>query len=199
MRDQIYCSGSLLEAVQKAALFNDCKTFVDMPLKQDAGNQFRYCNIYIYIYFFLETILLAWNMLLKGVENGQIDPSVLRAFVQEYFEQPGGELEDYQPTDFNAGGEQFANIVDPNFRSWAMELHRKWPTLYVLKLFNYFIFRCRRVSPKVILEPNRYSLIALPKPFVVPGGRFREMYYWDSCKNFFKIFKSYLFNIRYFN
>lgn len=37
MRDQIYCSGSLLEAVQKASLFNDCKTFVDMPLKQDAG------------------------------------------------------------------------------------------------------------------------------------------------------------------
>lgn len=24
------------------------------------------------------------------------------------------------------------------------------------------------------------SLIALPKPYVVPGGRFREIYYWDS-------------------
>jgi len=24
------------------------------------------------------------------------------------------------------------------------------------------------------------SLIALPKPYVVPGGRFRELYYWDS-------------------
>ena len=151
MRDQIYCSGSLLDAVQKSSLFTDCKTFVDMPLKQDA-----------------ETILLAWNLLLKGVENGQIDPSVLKTFVQEHFEQPGGELEDYHPTDFNAGGEQYSNIVDPNFRSWAMELHKKWPTL------------CRRVSSKVISEPNRFSLIALPKPFVIPGGRFREMYYWDS-------------------
>jgi alpha,alpha-trehalase len=26
----------------------------------------------------------------------------------------------------------------------------------------------------------RSSLIALPKPYVVPGGRFREVYYWDS-------------------
>lgn len=32
----------------------------------------------------------------------------------------------------------------------------------------------------MIAEPQRFSLIALPKPFVVPGGRFREMYYWDS-------------------
>jgi alpha,alpha-trehalase len=26
----------------------------------------------------------------------------------------------------------------------------------------------------------RSTLIALPRPYVVPGGRFREMYYWDS-------------------
>jgi alpha,alpha-trehalase len=37
-----------------------------------------------------------------------------------------------------------------------------------------------QVIPKVIDNPNRYSLIAVPRPFVVPGGRFREMYYWDS-------------------
>ncbi len=28
--------------------------------------------------------------------------------------------------------------------------------------------------------PAYSSLLTLPKPFVVPGGRFREMYYWDS-------------------
>ena len=26
----------------------------------------------------------------------------------------------------------------------------------------------------------RSSLIPLPHPYVVPGGRFREVYYWDS-------------------
>jgi alpha,alpha-trehalase len=24
------------------------------------------------------------------------------------------------------------------------------------------------------------SLLALPNPYMVPGGRFREIYYWDS-------------------
>lgn len=150
MRDQIYCSGSLLAAVQGSKLFGDCKHFVDMPLKTNAENT-----------------LAAWDILLGSVENAQIDLTSLSNFVQEHFEQPGGELEDHQPTDFNAE-EQFDNITDPSFRSWAQELHRKWPTL------------CRRVSEKVLSDPNRYSLIALPKPFVVPGGRFREMYYWDS-------------------
>lgn len=42
MRDQIYCSGSLLDAVQKSYLFRDCKTFVDMPLKQDAGKTLNF-------------------------------------------------------------------------------------------------------------------------------------------------------------
>ena len=30
------------------------------------------------------------------------------------------------------------------------------------------------------LEDARSSLIPLPHPYVVPGGRFREIYYWDS-------------------
>lgn len=29
-------------------------------------------------------------------------------------------------------------------------------------------------------QPQRGSLIPLPYPYVVPGGRFREVYYWDS-------------------
>lgn len=31
-----------------------------------------------------------------------------------------------------------------------------------------------------ITVPKYSSLLALPAPYVVPGGRFREMYYWDS-------------------
>ena len=34
-----------------------------------------------------------------------------------------------------------------------------------------------RAADKV--EPNS-SLIELPRPYIVPGGRFREIYYWDS-------------------
>jgi alpha,alpha-trehalase len=34
-----------------------------------------------------------------------------------------------------------------------------------------------RMSPTV---PRYSSALPLPKPYVVPGGRFRELYYWDS-------------------
>lgn len=36
----------------------------------------------------------------------------------------------------------------------------------------------RALSPS--WAPDRNSLIAMPRPFVVPGGRFIEIYYWDS-------------------
>ena len=29
-------------------------------------------------------------------------------------------------------------------------------------------------------DANGISLLALPYPYIVPGGRFREVYYWDS-------------------
>lgn len=51
-----------------------------------------------------EEVLNAWNTLLAAAaeNNGQLDPQALAGFVSEHFEQPGGELEDYEPTDFNA-------------------------------------------------------------------------------------------------
>ncbi|MEM9833413.1 MAG: alpha,alpha-trehalase TreA [Bacteroidota bacterium] len=41
----------------------------------------------------------------------------------------------------------------------------------------------QKLWPVLTREPNsksRGSLINLPEPYVVPGGRFREIYYWDS-------------------
>eukprot|EP01054_Gregarina_sp_Poly1_P007627 Gregarina_sp_Poly_1__7626@NODE_428_length_8567_cov_88_085529_g349_i0_p1_GENE_NODE_428_length_8567_cov_88_085529_g349_i0NODE_428_length_8567_cov_88_085529_g349_i0_p1_ORF_typecomplete_len719_score84_14Trehalase/PF01204_18/2_6e82GDE_C/PF06202_14/2_3e03GDE_C/PF06202_14/5_1e05Bac_rhamnosid6H/PF17389_2/56Bac_rhamnosid6H/PF17389_2/0_0022_NODE_428_length_8567_cov_88_085529_g349_i045506706 len=46
------------------------------------------------------------------------------------------------------------------------ELIQSWPRFY------------RRTSSS--WAPDRNSLIPVPKPFVVPGGRFIEIYYWDS-------------------
>jgi alpha,alpha-trehalase len=31
----VYCHGDILEAVQLSGIFNDSKTFVDMPMKED--------------------------------------------------------------------------------------------------------------------------------------------------------------------
>lgn len=30
------------------------------------------------------------------------------------------------------------------------------------------------------IPPEKSSFIPTPKPFIVPGGRFREFYYWDT-------------------
>jgi len=35
-------------------------------------------------------------------------------------------------------------------------------------------------APPARTSAERSSLISLPAPYVVPGGRFREVYYWDS-------------------
>uniref|UniRef100_A0A915HQV2 Trehalase n=1 Tax=Romanomermis culicivorax TaxID=13658 RepID=A0A915HQV2_ROMCU len=36
------------------------------------------------------------------------------------------------------------------------------------------------IKYEVFLNPDRYSLLYVAHPFIVPGGRFREFYYWDS-------------------
>lgn len=120
-----------------------------MPLKYDAA-----------------TTLTAWKQLITET-GGVIVTDVLLNFINEHFDQPGGELEDHQPIDFNTE-QNFDFIADPHYRNFAKELHLKWPTL------------SRRVTDKVKTNPENYSLIDLPNPFIVPGGRFRELYYWDS-------------------
>ena len=50
----------------------------------------------------------------------------------------------------------------------AKSLHNRWKDLG------------RNIHLNVRNNPDQYSLIYLSNPFVVPGGRFRECYYWDS-------------------
>ncbi|KAE9421080.1 hypothetical protein Angca_008760 [Angiostrongylus cantonensis] len=148
MKKKIFCEGSLLDAVQRANLFSDCKYFVDMPLKHDA-----------------ETTLVRWEALRAA---GPVSVERLREFIDEYFDQPEDELVGCDPIDWNPDNNAFNSIKDSNYRSFALALHRKWPTLY------------RKISDSVQMKPERYSIIPVPNPFVVPGGRFREIYYWDS-------------------
>lgn len=37
-----------------------------------------------------------------------------------------------------------------------------------------------RLTREITTVPEGSSLLALPKPYVVPGGRYQELYYWDS-------------------
>ena len=64
-------------------------------------------------------------------------------------------------------------ILPPNIESPAREDQRRPVREYIDTLWS-VLKRDRDVAEQAS------SLIALPHPYLVPGGRFREIYYWDS-------------------
>ncbi|XP_034248926.1 trehalase-like isoform X2 [Thrips palmi] len=91
----------------------------------------------------------------------------VQAFVNQTFED-GDELEEWVPSDWTAQPAILERIVDDKFRDWAAGLNKLWKTLG------------RKMKADVQLNPQLYSLIYVPHGFVIPGGRFKELYYWDS-------------------
>ncbi len=79
-------------------------------------------------------------------------PQALRRFVQHYFNVPDSAVPD-NPETAPAARPPLGAHIDA---LWA-QLERDTPAV-----------------------PPYSSALALPKPYVVPGGRFRELYYWDS-------------------
>lgn len=74
MKEKIYCEGSLLDAVQRSNIFPDCKHFVDMPLRLDAGMWaiFWFCDI---VYWFLESFGMFFGVAgsLSRCDNSRFD------------------------------------------------------------------------------------------------------------------------------
>ena len=109
------------------------------------------------------------------------DINILREFVDEHFDEPGHELIETYPDDWVPFPHGFQAIEDYKLRRWALHLHRIWRDL------------CRRVKEDVRIHQERYSLLYVPHSFIIPGGRFREFYYWDT----FWILKGLLFSEMY--
>ena len=147
---KIFCGGELLHYVQMARLFDDSKYFVDMKLKNPPS----------------ETENKFKDLLVKTKDSPS--NSDLKKFVEENFVEPGSDLDSWTPEDWNPFPKFTFEVYDLELRNWIREVHRKW------------IFLGRKISSDVKENPDLYSQIYLPNPFVIPGGRFREMYYWDS-------------------
>lgn len=147
----IYCTGELLRRVQLAGVFNDSKSFVD--LKQ----------------LYSENATLTDFAKLLNETDQQPTLQQLREFVDGHF-TVGDELESWIPPDFNRSSESplFQRIVDPNLRQFAKSVVKIWGKLG------------RKVSKEVSEYPDRYSFLYVPNGFIVPGGRFKELYYWDT-------------------
>ncbi|KAK4489225.1 hypothetical protein RD792_005021 [Penstemon davidsonii] len=105
----------------------------------------------------------------KLVINGSVSVKEFDEFVEKYL---GGAEEDLvyvHPVDFVDEPPDFLpKVKNMEVRNWALEVHSLWKNL------------SRKVSDRVIDRPEFYTLLPLKNPVIIPGSRFREVYYWDS-------------------
>ena len=94
--------------------------------------------------------------------------NTIEKFINANFEKEDSEFETWYPSDWNPNPKFIDNIKDPKLRDWARNLNSIWKSLG------------RKIKDDVRLHPELYSMIYIPHPVIIPGGRFREMYYWDS-------------------
>nr|ACI12945.1 trehalase 1 [Callinectes sapidus] len=133
-----------------AKLHNDSKYFVDMSLRLTEN----------------ETLMEFQDLMNRTQRNPSKEE--IQNFVDEYFHEPGDEFEDWDPSDWTEDPEFLKKIVHPDLKEWGKKLNAMWKQLG------------RKISTAVKDDPKKHSQIYVPNPVIVPGGRFREFYYWDS-------------------
>uniref|UniRef100_A0A914Y909 Trehalase n=1 Tax=Panagrolaimus superbus TaxID=310955 RepID=A0A914Y909_9BILA len=148
---QIYCGGPLVAAVNLHMLYNDSKVFVDKPLKYSP-----------------EVTHMAYMKHFGHLELKDINPVDLKSFINDHFLPVGTDITVCVPDDWKPFPKKLMSIKDPILRKWALKVNEIWKKL------------CKQVHPKVFEHPERYSIIPLKYKFIAPGGRFRELFYWDS-------------------
>ncbi|OAY59719.1 trehalase [Manihot esculenta] len=146
-----------LERLQETALSTfgernfDPKLYVDLSLN-----------------FNLSTTEKAFNGLPRN-ENGTVSIKDLEEFLAMYFQDAGKDLVYYDPPDFLPEPDGFLpKVKNPEVKAWALEVHSLWKNL------------SRKLSDEVRKQPELHTMLPLRAPVIVPGSRFREVYYWDS-------------------
>lgn len=86
--------------------------------------------------------------------------------MNENFGEAGTEIQPYNIT--TPPLTWLDSINDPTYRGWIDILHHRWSQLT-------FHFNTDSLCDGCVT-----STLPVKRPFVVPGGRFREFYYWDS-------------------
>ncbi|XP_067000009.2 trehalase-like [Anabrus simplex] len=148
---EIYCRGKLLHEVQMKSIFADSKTFVDMKLKIPRT----------------ETLKKFEALLNKTGDQG-LTRTVLQNFVQDNFDPVASEFEKWYPPDWKSSPRLLKKIKDPKLWEFAKKLNAIWK------------FLGRKITDEVRENQELYSIIYMPYGVIIPGGRFREIYYWDS-------------------
>ncbi|GMN31402.1 hypothetical protein TIFTF001_003245 [Ficus carica] len=129
----------------------DPKLYLDLSLKTE-----------------LSFVERAFDRLLED-SSGSVSDGDLSRFVEEFFEGSGEDLVGAETEDFAAEPEEFLpKVKNREVRIWALEVHSLWKNL------------SRKVSEKVFEKPEFHTLLPVPEQVIIPGSRFREVYYWDS-------------------
>ncbi|KAL1137712.1 hypothetical protein AAG570_009408 [Ranatra chinensis] len=133
-----------------AEVYPDSKTFVDMKMKYGRNETIR-----------------RFNLLMDSTAQKPTKHDLLE-FLNNTFEEAGSEFETWQPLDWIENPPFIEKIKDKDLKDWALKLNGMWKMLG------------RQMKPHVGQTPDLYSIIYVPNPVIIPGGRFREFYYWDS-------------------
>lgn len=100
--------------------------------------------------------------------GGSPSREALRQFVEGNFVRAGKELRIVLPKDFSPNITLLGTLSDPALKAFATDIHSKWKCLL------------RLVDKSGLCKGCESTMLDLPFPFLVPGGRFREYYYWDT-------------------
>lgn len=92
----------------------------------------------------------------------------LRKFVKDNFDDVNTEFETVEPQDWVENPRFLQKIKDQHLRDWAHNLNAIWKQLG------------RKIKDEVKENNDLYSIVYVKNLVIVPGGRFREFYYWDS-------------------
>jgi len=102
----------------------------------------------------------------KQLKNHSL--STLVQFLSDHFLSAGSELLSWTPPDWVEQPQFIQNIKTEEYKQFAIQVNAMWKALG------------KQLIPDVQLNPQRYSILPQKNPFIVPGERFHEFYYWDS-------------------
>lgn len=103
-----------------------------------------------------------------NIKNKNSSEDEIKDFLLRNFDPPGTEMRVILPTDWKQQPAFLENIKDRKLLVFARVIHEKWRSLV------------RSFDQSYLCKGCTASSFRLPAPFVIPGGRFREFYYWDT-------------------
>lgn len=104
----------------------------------------------------------------KGDNLSDAQKQQLARFLDDNFYKNGTEFEPWDPSDWADNPSFLGGIENEHLRQWGSELHSFWKELG------------RKIRVDVKDNSSKNSMYYVSHPVIVPGGRFKEFYYWDS-------------------